>query len=58
MKKFTFTLLAALIFSAGFSQKYAYVDTEYMLSKIPTYQAAQDKLDEFSKGWQKEVEAK
>ncbi len=58
MKKLSLTVLIAFIFTAGFSQKYAYVDTDYMLSKIPTYKAAQDKLDEFSKGWQKEVEAK
>ena len=58
MKKLAFTLFAALIFSAGFAQKYAYVDTEYILSKIPTYQAAQDKLNEFSKEWQADVEQK
>ena len=41
---------------AGFSQKFGYVDTEYILKNIPTFDAAQKKLDEYSKSWQKEIE--
>ena len=48
----TFTLLTA------FSQKYAFVDTDYILSHIPTYKAAQDQLDKLSGEWQIEIEAK
>jgi len=44
--------------SFSFAQKYAYVDTEYILSKIPSYENAQTKLDNLSKVWQKEIEAK
>jgi outer membrane protein len=40
------------------AQKYAYVDTEYILSNIPEYNDAQDELDALSKKWQKEIEAK
>lgn len=57
MKKivlFIVLITSSIIFT--FSQKYAFVDTEYILSHIPTYKAAQDKLDEFSKNWQNEVE--
>jgi outer membrane protein len=39
------------------NQKYAYVDTEYILDNIPEFQDAQDELDELSKNWQKEIEA-
>ncbi len=41
-----------------FAQKIAYVDTEYILSKIPEYKAAQTELDNISVQWQKEIEAK
>ncbi len=49
-----------LMISAGNikAQKYAYVDTEYILSNIPEYTDAQDELDALSKKWQKEIEAK
>ena len=40
------------------AQKFAYVDTEYILNKIPEFKQAQDKLDDFSSDWQKEIESK
>ena len=43
---------------ATFAQKIGYVDTEYILSKIPEYKAAQTELDNISVQWQKEIEAK
>ncbi len=59
MKKSIVSLLLIVIFSLPtFSQKNAYVDTEYILSKIPAYENAQSKLDEVSKVWQKEIENK
>ena len=59
MKKLIVTTILAVIISVpAFSQKNAYVDTEYILSKIPAYENAQNKLDEYSKKWKKEVEAK
>jgi outer membrane protein len=48
-------ILSAVIASA---QKYAFVDTEYILNNIPSYKAAKDKLDEISEEWQKEIETK
>ena len=38
------------------AQKFAYVDTDYILNKIPDFKQAQDKLDALSTDWQKEVE--
>ena len=34
--------------SATFAQKYGFVDTEYILNNIPSYAAAQEKLDNLS----------
>jgi len=51
-------LLMAIVLFAGstaFAQKYAYVDTEYILNNIPSYAAAQEKLDQLSQGWEGEV---
>lgn len=59
MKKLILTL--AIIFTAfAFTQaqKYAYVDSDYILENIPEYQDALDILDEFSISWQKEIEEK
>jgi type I restriction enzyme M protein len=61
------TLLSSVIivFLVSFSnglysqgQKYAFVDTEYILDNIPEFQDAQDELDDLSVKWQKEIEAK
>ena len=54
---FTFVMIFAIPTSVN-AQKYAYVDTQYILDNIPEYQDAQDELDEISKKWQKEIETK
>ena len=58
MKRLIFTLALTMLMGATFAQKFAHVDTEYILGKIPAYQQAQTKLDNYSKQWQQEVEAK
>jgi Outer membrane protein len=59
MKKiFAVVLFAALTSAFGLAQKFAYVDTEYILGNIPAYKAAQEQIDKLSADWQKEVEAK
>ena len=50
------TFMLVMIASTAFSQKYAYVDTEYILDNIPEFKDAQDELDDMSKKWQKEIE--
>ncbi len=58
MKPFLFgALFFGTIFGSD-AQKFAYVDTDYILEKIPAYQSAQKKLDQLSKKWQKEIEQK
>jgi outer membrane protein len=43
--------------SSAFAQKFAYVDTEYILNNIPSYKAAQQQLDQLSAQYQKELES-
>ncbi len=59
MKKGVFSLIFVLMLS-GFAnaQKFAFVDTKYILDNIPEYKAAQEQLDELSLQWQKEIEVK
>lgn len=50
--------LASFTSTVKAQTKFAYVETEYILDNIPEYAAAQDKLDEISIEWQKEIETK
>ena len=52
---FTLIIFSAMIVQA---QKFAYVDTQYILDNIPEFAEAQSQLDEISAQWQKEIEAK
>jgi outer membrane protein len=60
MKKIIFTLgiLIAINVATFAQQKVAYVDSDYILSKIPEYKKAQEELNTASAQWQKEIEAK
>ena len=59
MKKIIFILVVSfLVVTTTQAQKFAYVDTDYILNKIPEFKQAQDKLDDFSADWQKEIEGK
>lgn len=59
MKKIVFLLLITLgCITTANAQKFAYVDSQYILSKMPEYKVAQDQLNQFSVQWQKEIEAK
>lgn len=40
------------------AQRYAVIDTRYILNKLPEYEEAQKKLDAFSAQWQKEIDEK
>lgn len=54
-------MTAAFIFlmpAVNYAQKFAYVDTEYILSLLPDYKSAQKKLNEIAEKWQAEVDQK
>ena len=58
MKKTIFILAVILgCQTMAFSQKFIFVDTDYILKNIPAYEAAQDQLNQLSKQWQQEIEA-
>ncbi len=40
----------------AFSQSYAYIDSDYILSKVPEYTQAKEKLDKLAERWTKEIE--
>lgn len=57
MKKTMLTLGMVVAFAvAGFAQKFAFIDSEYILKNIPAFNAAQEQLDQLSKQYQKELE--
>ncbi len=59
MKKLALTLAVAFAAVVATSaQKFALVDMDYILKAIPAYETANEQLDQLSKKWQKEVEAK
>ena len=49
-----FALVAVLAASA---QKFALVDMEYIFKNVPSYEMANEQLNQLSQRWQKEVEA-
>ncbi|GAA4797229.1 OmpH family outer membrane protein [Olivibacter ginsenosidimutans] len=53
----TLTFIVAVSISA-FAQRFAYVDSEYILKHVPEYLAAQKQLDALSEKWQKEVDTR
>lgn len=59
MKKLLLTAVFLFVLSAGaFAQRFAYVDSDYILKHVPEYNAAQKQLDALSAQWQKEVDAR
>lgn len=58
--KTLFAVIAIMVLSLGKAgaQKYAYVDTQYILDNIPEYKTAMQTLDNLSLTWQKEIEDK
>ena len=58
MNKILLILVVSFLATTTQAQKFAYVDTDYILNKIPEFNQAQDKLDALSADWQKEIENK
>ncbi len=55
-KRFLVTLTVAFIAFGSFAQRYAIIDTKYILGKVPEYQDADKKLQAVSEQWQKEID--
>ena len=58
MNKILIILALSFLATTTQAQKFSYVDTDYILNKIPEFNQAQDKLDALSADWQKEIENK
>lgn len=58
MKRIILAVVVALgTFAAAQAQKFALVDMEYILSNMPSYEVANNQLEQLSQRYQKEVEA-
>ena len=55
-KLFFFSLLFFTSFGS-YAQKFAYVDTDYILTKVPEFIQAEEKINDFTKQWQSEIES-
>ncbi len=53
-------IIALVLGTMGISnaQKFAYVDTDYILKNIPDYKDAQAQIDDLAAQWQQEIEKK
>jgi outer membrane protein len=59
MKKLLLITSSLLILSfCANAQRYAVIDSKYILEKLPEYKESQTKLDQFSAQWQQEIEKK
>ena len=47
-----------LLATATNAQRYAVIDSKYILDKLPEYKEAQKLLDQFSEQWQQEIDQK
>jgi outer membrane protein len=50
-------LLVILSISSTYAQKFGYIDTDFILGKMPEYRKAQNELDKLSAKWQEEIDA-
>jgi outer membrane protein len=57
MKKlFLLAACSLMLVSFAGAQKYAIIDTNYILDKMPDYKTAQKQVDDFAALWQKEID--
>jgi outer membrane protein len=56
--RLVFVLALLLLGKEALTQKFAYVDSKYILSHMPEYIAAQKQINELSAEWQAQVEQK
>ena len=57
MKKFLFIFLAGFFLThISNAQKIGYIDSNFILSKMPAYNKVQQEMDKYAETWQKEIE--
>ena len=59
MKKLLLVAYCLLLIAfTGNAQRYAVIDSKYILDKLPEYKESQKTLDQFSEQWQQEIDQK
>ena len=58
MKKLFLLATCYFVLTTAQAQRYAVIDSKYILDKLPEYKDAQKLLDQFSEQWQQEVDQK
>lgn len=58
LQKHILCLVVLLFATVGFSQKFGYIDSKYILEKMPEYKEAQGEIEKLAKGWEKEIQGK
>ncbi|MBC5994763.1 OmpH family outer membrane protein [Pontibacter cellulosilyticus] len=57
MKKFLFIFLTGFLLAhVSQAQKFGYIDSNFILSKMPAYNKVQQEMDKYAETWQKEIE--
>ncbi|NJM24238.1 MAG: OmpH family outer membrane protein [Bacteroidia bacterium] len=56
--RFLFIPIFFLIFGLNFvqAQRFGYIDTDYILNKMPEFKKAQEEINQLSEAWEKEVQ--
>ncbi len=52
------TLCASLLSHTASAQKFGYINSDFVLGKMPDYQEAQGQIDQLAAEWQEEIQAK
>jgi outer membrane protein len=52
-----FLFLTVLAFESN-AQKFGYIDTEYIINKMPEYKKAEELLNQFTEKWSKDIQGK
>jgi len=57
MRAYLITIIF-LIFGVEFvqAQRFGYIDTDFVLNKMPDYKKAQDEINQLSEAWEKEIQ--
>lgn len=58
MKKTIILLFLALFSIQSFAQKFGYIDSEFITSKMPDYKKAQDEMEKYSEKWVLDVQGR
>ncbi|HAJ98658.1 MAG TPA: hypothetical protein DCM62_01395 [Bacteroidales bacterium] len=57
MKKLLVIFALLLVSAPAFSQRFAYIDTDYIMDNIPEFRVAEEELQRVSNQWQEELES-